>query len=277
MIDRAMNDHGFEPSVGDRLPDLVRTLGPADLMAYGAATWDWHRLHHDAGWAATAGFDRPVVDGQMLGALLAHQVTTWAPPGAGLTRLHFRNRAPVLSGSTVVCSGTVVEVSSDGSVTVDLEIRVDDEVVVAPAGAVVDLEREAPPRARLHHTHLFASDLDASLEFYRRWFGAEVLGDEVFAGSRNVLVAVGDGRLNFYDQPPPNRGRNAVHHLGIQTDDLAALVERMRAGGVAFRKPITEVDQLSYVMVEGPDDVLIELFEADAADHRGGTARWFAW
>ena len=272
-----MTGDDFPPSVGNRLPDLIRTLGPADLMAYGAATWDWHRLHYDAEWAGSAGFDRPVVDGQMLGALLAQQVMAWAPPGAGLTRLHFRNRAPVLSGSTVVCSGVVAAVAADRSVTIDLEIRVDDTVVVAPAGAVVDLEAASPPRARLHHTHLFAADLEASLAFYRRWFGAEVLGDEVFAGARNVLVAIGDGRLNFYDQPPRDRGRNAVHHLGIQTDDLEALVERMRAGGVAFHKPITRVGDLGYVMVEGPDGVLIELFEAKAADYTGGTGRWFAW
>lgn len=135
----------------------------------------------------------------------------------------------------------------------------------------------AMPRTRLHHTHLFASDLDASLEFYRRWFGAEVVGDEVFAGSRNVLVAIGDGRLNFYDQPPRDRGRNAVHHLGIQTEDLEGLVRRMREGGVTFRKPITVTDDLSYVMVEGPDGVLLELFQADPDEHTGGTGRWFAW
>lgn len=133
------------------------------------------------------------------------------------------------------------------------------------------------PRVRLHHAHLFATDLAASLDFYRRWFDAEVLSDETFAGARNVLVAIGDGRLNFYDQPPRDRGRNAIHHLGIQTDDLAGLVERMTAGGVAFRKPITTTDSLSYVMVEGPDGVLLELFEADPADHEGATRRWFAW
>lgn len=132
-------------------------------------------------------------------------------------------------------------------------------------------------RIRLHHVHLFASDLEASLDFYQRWFGAEVVGDETFAGARNVLVTIGDGRLNFYDQTPRERGRNAVHHLGIQTEDLASLVERMRAGGVTFRKPIAAVDGLRYVMVEGPDGVLIELFEADSTDHEGGTARWFAW
>lgn len=133
------------------------------------------------------------------------------------------------------------------------------------------------PRTRLHHTHLFASDLDASLDFYRRWFGAEVLADETFAGSRNVLVRIGDGRLNFYDQPPRDRGRNAIHHLGIQTDDLPGLVARMEAGGVAFRKPITETGDLRYVMVEAPDGVLLELFEADPDRFDGGTRRWFAW
>ena len=132
-------------------------------------------------------------------------------------------------------------------------------------------------RARLHHVHLFAADLEASLDFYRRWFGAEVLADEVFAGARNVLVRIGEGRLNFYDQPPRDRGRTAVHHLGIQTDDLATLVAEMAAGGVSFRKPITRTADLSYVMVEGPDGVLLELFEADAADHSGGAAEWFAW
>lgn len=138
-------------------------------------------------------------------------------------------------------------------------------------------DRMPGPRIRLHHTHLFASDLDASIEFYRRWFGAEVVGDEVFAGSRNVLVTIGDGRLNFYDQPPRDRGRNAVHHLGIQTEDLKGLVERMRAGGVEFRKPVSDAGGLSYVMVEGPDGVLLELFQADPGDHSGGASRWFAW
>ncbi len=136
---------------------------------------------------------------------------------------------------------------------------------------------ERPPRTRLHHTHLFASDLEASLDFYRRWFGAEVLSDEVFAGSRNVLVDVGGGRLNFYDQPPRDRGRNVVHHLGIQTEDLEGLVQRMQEGGVPFRRRITDTGLLSYVMVEGPDGILLELFQADPEDHAAGARRWFTW
>jgi len=140
-----------------------------------------------------------------------------------------------------------------------------------------DPEVAGMPRARLHHTHLFASDLDASLDFYGRWFGAEVLADEVFAGARNVMVRIGDGRLNFYDQPPRDRGKNAIHHLGVQTDDLPGLVQRMSDGGVTFRKPITGSPGVGYVMVEAPDGVLIELFEAHGDRLSRGAKEWFAW
>jgi len=32
-------------------------------------------------------------------------------------------------------------------------------------------------RVDLHHTHIFASDIDASIDFYRTWFSAEVIWD----------------------------------------------------------------------------------------------------
>lgn len=138
---------------------------------------------------------------------------------------------------------------------------------------------ELPPitQVRFHHAHLFASDLDATVDFYRRWFGARVEADEVLVGSRNVMVVLGDGRLNFYDQPPRDRGRGAVHHLGLQVRDLASLVDRMRAGGVSFRKPIAEGEGFRYVMVEAPDGLLLELFESDEATMPPPAARWFGW
>jgi catechol 2,3-dioxygenase-like lactoylglutathione lyase family enzyme len=117
---------------------------------------------------------------------------------------------------------------------------------------------------RFHHAHLMASDLDATIAFFSRWFGATVAGDVTFAGARNVFLRFGDGRLHLYDQPPRATERNAIHHLGIQTDDLDGLVARMKAGGIEFRKPITE-DPMGgrYMMVEAPDHILLELFEVD--------------
>lgn len=132
--------------------------------------------------------------------------------------------------------------------------------------------------ARLHHTHIFASDMDATLDFYRRWFGAEVLADHVFAGARNVMMKVGDGRINIYDQAPAGQGRNAVHHLGIQVDNLQTLVDTMSADGFDFRTPIRVLDELDYIMVEAPDGILLELFEfKGTTDQSAGLTEWFAW
>lgn len=115
----------------------------------------------------------------------------------------------------------------------------------------------------LHHTHLFASDLDASLRFYRDMFGAEILFDETVAGVRNVMIRIGKGRINFYDQPPRGTGPSAVHHLGISTNDISGVVRHMEAKGFKFRNPVRDFGDLKYIMLEGPDGVLIEIFESE--------------
>src|SRR5437867_8998039 len=109
-------------------------------------------------------------------------------------------------------------------------LRGDDEwptIIGRAASSFAIMTGKPPPSAGtcdFHHAHLFASDLEAALAFYRRWFGAEVAWDGFFAGVRNVFVRVGSGRLHFYDQPPPALGRNAVHHLGIRVHGLESLI-----------------------------------------------------
>ena len=119
---------------GRPLRPLRRRIALADMVAYGAATWDWHRLHYDEAHARRLGAPAPLVDGQMLGALLAECVLRYAGPGARLVRLAYRNRAPVYAGETVVCSGTIAT-SDDAGFSVDLSVSVGDRIVVAPAFA----------------------------------------------------------------------------------------------------------------------------------------------
>jgi catechol 2,3-dioxygenase-like lactoylglutathione lyase family enzyme len=116
-------------------------------------------------------------------------------------------------------------------------------------------------KTSLHHAHLFASNIDESLHFYTEMFRAEVLFDLTMAGARNVMISIGLGKLNFYDQPPKDKLRGLVHHLGIETDDIESLVEHMRNKGYIFRNQIKSLGIWRYIMVEGPDHVLIELFE----------------
>ncbi|MFW9950019.1 MAG: VOC family protein, partial [Candidatus Thorarchaeota archaeon] len=63
----------------------------------------------------------------------------------------------------------------------------------------------------LHHAHLFASDIEKSLNFYTEMFGAVVIFDLMMAGARNVMIAIGSAKINFYDQPPKDKFRGAVH------------------------------------------------------------------
>ncbi|MGB7739228.1 MAG: VOC family protein [Steroidobacteraceae bacterium] len=116
----------------------------------------------------------------------------------------------------------------------------------------------------LHHVHLMASDIEATIAFWREHFGALILLDADFAGARNVFLRVGDGRLHLYAQPPKHVGPGTVHHLGVETDELEALVGRLKAAGVS----VTEVrrhPEASYAMAQGPDGLLLELFQPDAA------------
>ena len=115
----------------------------------------------------------------------------------------------------------------------------------------------------IHHVHVFASDIDKSIGFYRDFFGGVVVLDTELAGARNVFMRIGTGRIHFYDQPPKSPGRGSIHHFGIQTDDIGAAVSRMKAAGVLFRKEIIDFGFWKYVMVGAPDDVLIELFEVN--------------
>jgi catechol 2,3-dioxygenase-like lactoylglutathione lyase family enzyme len=116
-------------------------------------------------------------------------------------------------------------------------------------------------KTSLHHAHLFASNIDDSIKFYQNMFNAKILFDLEMAGARNMMIQIGSSKINFYDQPPKDQGRGAIHHLGIETDDLEALVEHMKSKGFQFIKKIKKLGPWKYVMAEAPDNVLLELFE----------------
>jgi len=113
----------------------------------------------------------------------------------------------------------------------------------------------------LHHAHLMSADLDAALRFYTEHFGGRVVADLEFAGARNVFMQVGRGALHFYDQAPNQRG--PINHLGMCVEDLEDCVAQLAQAG--FRpRPIVDTGAGRYFMVEGPDGVLLEVFEPPA-------------
>jgi acyl dehydratase len=102
--------------VGDRLPVLEKTFTTVDLFAYGAATWDWHRMHYDAELARSKGFAAPVIDGQMYGALFARVAMSWAGPRAFITHMSLRMKTMAFAGDSLRAEGSVTEI--DGGIAV---------------------------------------------------------------------------------------------------------------------------------------------------------------
>ena len=99
---------------GEPLPVLERTITLADMVAYAGATWDWHRLHYDASYVEAAGLPKPVVDGQMLGALMAEQILDALGPKAFITNLAFKFRSMVYAEDIVRVEAELTEVQEAG-------------------------------------------------------------------------------------------------------------------------------------------------------------------
>lgn len=125
--------------VAEATPAFERAFTTADLMAYGAATWDWHRLHYDLDYARAVGLPKVIVDGQALGAVFAKSLLDWLGPRAFIRKLSVKYRAMVFAGDTVRGEGEIRAIGAEGDhdvVSVAQRLSVGDRIV---AGAQADV------------------------------------------------------------------------------------------------------------------------------------------
>lgn len=131
----------MNPTSGDLIPPVERTIELADMVAYAGATWDWHRLHYDPAYLAERGLPAPVVDGQAFGAYLCQHLLDWAGPKAWVRSISFRLKSMVFADETIRVEGVVTEDDGD-RVTVSQKILVGDRLCVE-SEAVVDMRGSA--------------------------------------------------------------------------------------------------------------------------------------
>ena len=129
--------------VTDPMPTFHRSFTTVDLMAYGAATWDWHRLHYDLDYARSVKLANVVVDGQALGAVCTKPPLDWLGPRAFIQKLTLKYRAMVFAGDTVRGEGEIRAIHAEGDhdvVSVAQRLSVGDRLV-AEARVEVRLPR----------------------------------------------------------------------------------------------------------------------------------------
>ena len=113
------------------VPDRVHTFDGIGMTAYAGATWDWTQMHLDLAAAQAAGFERPVVDGQMIGALLAAHAQDAIGLRCRVTQLKFRHSQPVFRDDRILIRGRIL---ADDGQTITLQQDVD---VLGPDGGVL--------------------------------------------------------------------------------------------------------------------------------------------
>lgn len=99
-------------SPGTPLPGWEHRFTEVDLVAYGAATWDWHRVHYDLAYAKSRRLPGVLIDGQVYGAIFAKLATRWAGPGAFLSGMGLKMRSMAFAGDTLRAEGEVRSVES---------------------------------------------------------------------------------------------------------------------------------------------------------------------
>jgi acyl dehydratase len=108
-------------NVGDALPE--RTFGPltrTDFVRYQGASGDFNPIHHDEGFAQSAGFPTVFSVGMLQAGLLATYCTDQFGP-ENVRRFKVQFREQVWPDDVLTCTGTVAAVR-DGAV--DLELTV---------------------------------------------------------------------------------------------------------------------------------------------------------
>ena len=122
----------------------------------------------------------------------------------------------------------------------------------------------------IEHVSIRCRDLETSLDFFRRMFGAEVMLRRELDESRKIVyLRIGDSMLELMEmgtasEPVDPREHYGVHHIGIKVDDFESVYHELQAKGADFiGEPFEPTPGIRLVFLREPNGALIELAQRD--------------
>ena len=124
-----------------------------------------------------------------------------------------------------------------------------------------------------HHIAIQTVDYEASVRFYTEVLGmTEVVGFEN-QGRRVVILDIGDGsHIELFEpipgtQPAKDATGNVVFHFALQTTDIEAALERVRAAGMEITVELKTVQMgplnISLAFFKGPSGEVVEYIQVN--------------
>ncbi len=125
-------DRTFESFVVGETCALTRTISAGDVSTFAQLSGDNNPLHTDAEYAATTQFNKPVVHGMFLGALVSQLVGMHIPgKRCLLMQESLVFKLPAFAGDTVQVEGVIAHKSEAGRIlSLDITIRRDTDILV---------------------------------------------------------------------------------------------------------------------------------------------------
>ena len=113
---------------------------------------------------------------------------------------------------------------------------------------------------KLNHVHLKTPDPQKTAQFYVDTLGAEIVGQ---AGANGVRLNLHGLTLNVTTkiESQQHEQKYGMEHIAIDTDDMPALVEKLRASGAKILEETTVGNGRKVCFFEGPDSVHLEFLE----------------
>ena len=122
----------------------------------------------------------------------------------------------------------------------------------------------------IEHVSIRCRDLETSIDFFRRMFGAEVMLRRELDESRKIVyLRIGDSMLELMEmgtasEPVDPREHYGVHHIGNKVDDFESVYHDLQANGADFLgEPFEPTPGIRLVFLREPNGAVIELAQRD--------------
>jgi lactoylglutathione lyase len=112
---------------------------------------------------------------------------------------------------------------------------------------------------KLNHLHLKTKDPDKTVKFYVDTLGAKVVSQNT-NGYRVDLHGLSLNVTKFLDSQTREQ-KYGMEHIAIDTDELDALVEKLKAQGIHILEQTIVSGGRRVCFFEGPDGVQLEFIE----------------
>lgn len=137
----------------------------------------------------------------------------------------------------------------------------------------------------IEHVSIRCRDIEASVDYFGRMFGAEVMLRRELDESRKIVyLRIGDSMLELMQMGPASepvdpREHYGVHHIGIKVDDFESVYQDLHAKGADFLgEPFEPTPGIRLAFLREPNGAVIELAQRDPEVFQGamtkGTVDW---